>query len=100
MYVVEFKLRAKSGHYAQVAEAYSTFAKEFMSTHRAISFVLVLGDEASGDVRGIGVFTDRPSADRVNSDPKFAAFNDAVAPMLAEPPTRVELELLHQFNRD
>lgn len=98
MYVAEFKLRAKPGRYAQVAETYSAFAKEFMSTHRAISFVL--GDEASGEVRGIGVFTDRPSADRVNSDPKFAALNDAVAPLLAEPPTRAELELLHQFNRD
>ena len=59
--------------------------------------VMILGDEASGIVRGIGVFTDRPAADNVNSDPEFAAFNDAVAAMLADSPKRVELQLLHLF---
>jgi hypothetical protein len=47
--------------------------------------------------RGIGAFTDGSAADRVNSDPEFASFNDAVAPLLAEPPDRVEHELLHLF---
>jgi quinol monooxygenase YgiN len=50
-------------------------------------------------VRALGVFTDRPAADQMNSDPEFAAFNDAVAPLLATPPNRVELELLHLFAR-
>jgi quinol monooxygenase YgiN len=61
--------------------------------------VLVVGDEGSGVVRGMGVFTDRPAADSVNSDPEFAAFNDAVAPMLATSPERIELELLHLFTK-
>jgi hypothetical protein len=43
------------------------------------------------------VFTDRPAADSVNSDPEFAAYNDAVAAMLSDTPRRVELELLHLF---
>jgi hypothetical protein len=60
---------------------------------------LILGDEGSGVVRGVGVFIDRPAADGVNSDPAFAAFNDAVAPMLASSPQRVELQLLHSFRR-
>jgi len=58
---------------------------------------MILGDEASGVVRGIGLYTDRSAADRVNSDPEFAAFNDAVAVMLSDTPKRVELELLHLF---
>jgi hypothetical protein len=33
----------------------------------------------------------------VNSNPEFAAFNDAVAPLLAGPAERIELELLHLF---
>jgi len=100
MYVAQFTLHAKPGHYAEVAALYSAFAAEFLSNHPALETVLVLGDEGSGVVRGIGVFTDRPSADSVNSDPEFAAFNDAVEPMLAQQPDRVELELLHLFSRD
>jgi quinol monooxygenase YgiN len=97
MYVAEFTLNAKPGHYAEVAAIYSDFAADFLSNHDALESVLILGDEGSGVVRGIGVFSDRPSADNVNSDPQFAAFNDAVAPMLADPPQRVELELLHLY---
>src|SRR4051794_10780724 len=97
MHVAQFTLHAKAGHYAEVAAIYSDFAADFLSNHDALESVLVLGDEGSGVVRGIGVFTDRPSADSVNSAPQFAAFNDAVAPMLANPPERVELELLHLY---
>jgi quinol monooxygenase YgiN len=100
MFVAQFTLHAKAGHYAEVAALYSAFTAEFLSNHPALETVLVLGDEGSGVVRGIGVFTDRSSADSVNSDPEFAAFNDAVAPMLADGPERVELELLHLFSRD
>jgi quinol monooxygenase YgiN len=99
MYVAEFTLRSKPGHYSEVASLYSTFAAEFLANHDALVSVTVIGDAGTGVVRGIGVFTDRPAADRVNSDPEFAAFNDAVAPMLAGPPERVELELLHLFTR-
>lgn len=99
MYVAEFTLRSKPGHYAEVAALYSTFAADFLANHEALESVMVVGDEGSGVVRGMGVFTDRPAADNVNSDPEFAAFNDAVAPLLATPPERVELELLHLFSR-
>ena len=97
MYVAEFTLRSKAGHYSQVADLYSIFAAEFLASHDALESVLVVGDEGSGVVRGLGVFSDRESADRVNSDPEFAAFNDAVASMLSDTPKRVELELLHLF---
>jgi quinol monooxygenase YgiN len=97
MYAAEFTLHAKPGHYAEVAALYSAFAADFLSDHPALESVMILGDEASGVVRGIGVFTDRPAADSVNSDPEFAAFNDAVAAMLSDSPKRVELELLHLF---
>ena len=80
-----------------MAALYSAFAAEFLSDHPALETVMILGDEARGVVRGIGVFTDRPAADSVNSDPEFAAFNHAVAAMLSDTPKRVELELLHLF---
>jgi quinol monooxygenase YgiN len=99
MYVVEFTLQAKPGHYSEVAALYSTFAADFLSDHAALQSVLIVGDEASGLVRGIGAYTDRDHADAVNSDPEFASFNDAVAPLLSAAPERVELELLHHFNR-
>jgi quinol monooxygenase YgiN len=97
MHVAEFTLHAKPGHFEQVSEIYSDFATSFLSTHPALETVLILGDEASGIVRGIGVFSDRDSADAVNSDPEFATFNDRIGPLLASPSERVELQLLHQY---
>jgi hypothetical protein len=35
----------------------------------------------------------------VNSNPEFAAFNDAILPLLAQPAKRMELSLLHLFAR-
>ena len=99
MHVAEFTLHPKPGHFDQVAEIYSQFAAEFLSDHPALETVLILGDEAAGVVRGIGVFADRDSADAVNSDPEFASFNDAVAPLLAEASERVELNLLHLYTK-
>src|SRR6059058_2082189 len=99
MHVAEFTLHAKPGHYEQVAEIYSGFASDFLSDHPALESVLILGDEAAGIVRGIGLFADRDGADAVNSDPEFASFNDAVAPLLAEASERVELNLLHLYTK-
>ena len=97
MHVAEFTLHAKPGHYEQVAEIYSGFANDFLSDHPALESVLILGDEAAGIVRGIGLFADRDGADAVNSDPEFAAFNDRIGPLLAGPSERVELQLLHRY---
>ena len=80
-----------------MAEVYSEFAARFLSEQAALETVLILGDEAAGTVRGIGVFSDQESADAVNSDPEFAAFNDRVGPLLAGPSERVELQLLHRY---
>ena len=100
MHVAEFTLRAKPGHFAEVAALYTEFADEFLAEHPALVSVLVVADEGSGLVRGLGVFTDRTAADSVNEDPEFAAFNDAIEPLLAAPPERIELELLHLVSRD
>jgi quinol monooxygenase YgiN len=99
MYVTEFTLRAKPGHFEQLAEIHSEFAADFLSDHPALQTVMVVGDEASGVVRGIGVYTDREAADEVNSDPEFASYNDRIEPLLASPPERVELQLLHHYSR-
>jgi quinol monooxygenase YgiN len=97
MHIAEFTLHAKPGHYQDVADLYSAFASDFLSNHPALETVLIVGDESDGVIRGIGVFTDRDSADAVNSDPQFADFNDAVAPLLANHSERVELQLLHHY---
>jgi quinol monooxygenase YgiN len=99
MHVAEFTLHAKPGHFDQVAEIYSEFAAGFLSDHPALETVLILGDEAAGVVRGIGVFSDREAADAVNSDPEFATFNDRIGPLLADPSERVELDLLHLYTK-
>ena len=54
--------------------------------------VLVPGESLAGVRLG-------DSADAVNSDPEFASFNDAVAPLLAEASERVELNLLHLYTK-
>jgi quinol monooxygenase YgiN len=97
VHVAEFTLHAKPGHYEEVAEIYSRFGERFLSSQDALQTVLILGDEAAGTVRGIGIFSDEQSADAVNSNPEFAAFNDEVAPLLAAPSERVELQLLHSY---
>jgi quinol monooxygenase YgiN len=97
MYVAEFTLHAKPGHFDKVAEIYSDFAADFLSKHPALESVLVVGDEAAGLIRGIGVYTDREAADSVNSDAQFAAFNDRIGPLLARASERIELALLHQY---
>jgi quinol monooxygenase YgiN len=97
MHVAEFTLHPKPGHYEEVAQIFSEFAAGFMSDHPALRTVLIVGDEGSGVVRGIGVYESREGADAVNSDPEFAAFNDTVGPLLASPSARVELALLHLY---
>jgi quinol monooxygenase YgiN len=99
MHIAEFTLHAKPGHFQEVADIYSAFAAEFLSNHPALETVLIVGDESDGVVRGIGVFSDREAADAVNSDPQFADFNDTVAPLLASPSERAELQLLHHWVR-
>jgi quinol monooxygenase YgiN len=98
MHAAELTLHAKPDNFEQVAEIYSEFATSFLSDHPALQTVLVLGDEASGVVRGVGVYTDREAADEVNSDPEFASFNERVGPLLASPPERLELKLLHHYS--
>ncbi len=99
VHVAEFTLHAKPGHYEEVAEIYSEFAANFLNDQPALENVLILGDEATGTVRGLGVFSDREAADAVNNDPEFATFNDRVEGLLARPSERVELQLLHSYTK-
>ena len=99
MHVAEFTLHAKPGHFDEVAQLYSEFAEGFLNHQPALQSVLIVGDEASGIVRGLGVFSDREDADAVNSNPEFGSYNDRVAPLLASPSERIELRLLHHYSR-
>lgn len=99
MYVAEFSLQARMGHYTDVSNALQKFVETFLSTHAALESVLVVGDPASGLVRAIGVWDSKADADKVTSDPAFAAFNDGIAPHLASTADRQELELLKRYSR-
>jgi quinol monooxygenase YgiN len=85
MHVAEFTLHPKRGHFEEVAEIPLELRRGLPERSSGAADVLILGDEASGVVRGIGVFTDRDAADSVNSDPECAAFNDRVGPSWRAP---------------
>ncbi|MFZ4487662.1 MAG: hypothetical protein ACOYO9_13840 [Candidatus Nanopelagicales bacterium] len=97
--VVEFTLNVKPGHYAQVLELYSGFAETYMDLNPALLSVLVVGDEGSGLVRGIAVYSDHDVAAAVNSDAFFGAFMDAIEPLIEGAPNRVLLDLFHAWSR-
>lgn len=99
MYVAEFSLHAKMGHYAEVSEALASFASRFLASHAALQSVLVIGDPASGLVRAVGVWKSKEDADKVTSDPAFAKFNDEIASRLVSASDRIELELIQHFQR-
>ncbi|MDA3021721.1 MAG: hypothetical protein O2943_03495 [Actinomycetota bacterium] len=97
--VVEFTLNVKPGHYADVLDLYSAFAHNYMEINPALISVLVVGDEGSGIVRGIGVYGDHAEAAAVNSDVFFDAFMDAIEPLIEGAPSRVLLDLFHAWSK-
>jgi quinol monooxygenase YgiN len=97
--VVEFSMQVKPGHYKEALTRENAFVEAFMKTHPSLKSVMVIGDEARGVLRAIGVYDSAKSAAKVNSERDFADFNAEIAPMLAGSPERVELDLLHTFNR-
>lgn len=97
--VVEFSMQVKPGHYREALARESAFVEAFMKTHPSLKSVMVIGDEARGVLRAIGVYDSAKAAAKVNSERDFADFNTEIAPLLAGSPERVELDLLHSFNR-
>lgn len=95
--VIEFTMHAKPGRYADVLSAYSALAESFQAAVPEDRLILIVGNPASGLVRGIGVFTSAELAEDVNSMPFFAAFNEAMAPYIEGAPERQQLDLLHLF---
>lgn len=97
--VVEFTLNVKPGHYAQVLALYSEWAHTYMDINPALVSALIVGDEGTGIVRGIGVYRDHDEAAAVNSDSFFGDFMDAIAPLIEGAPNRVLLDLFHAWSR-
>ena len=97
--VVEFTLNVKPGHYAEVLTRYAEFAHNFAEINPAFISQLVVGDEASGIVRGIGVYTDHAEAAAVNSDAFFGDFMNVIEPLIAGAPTRVSLDLVLSWSK-
>ncbi|MFM1918291.1 MAG: hypothetical protein RJB01_1806 [Actinomycetota bacterium] len=98
-HVVEFTLNVKPGHYQDVLDLYSDFAHDYMAVDPHLKSVHIVGDAASGVVRGIGVFDTEAAAAAVNSDVIFATFNEQIAPWISSPPKRVMLDLVHAWHR-
>jgi hydrogenase maturation factor HypE len=97
--VVEFSMQVKPGQYKEALGKESAFVEAFMKTHPSLKSVMVIGDEARGVLRAIGVYDSAKVAAKVNSERDFADFNAEIAPLLAGSPERVELDLLHTFSR-
>ncbi|CAB4884114.1 MAG: hypothetical protein F2793_08055 [Actinobacteria bacterium] len=97
--VVEFTLNVKPGHYAAVLELYSDFAHTYMDLNPALLSMIVVGDEGTGVVRGIGIYGDHDTAAAVNSDVFFGAFMDAIEPLIEGAPNRVLLDLVHAWSK-
>lgn len=97
--VVEFTMQVKPGRYKEALGKENEFVAAFMKTHPSLKSVMVVGDEARGLLRAIGVYDSAKVAAKVNSETDFADFNTAMAPIIAGAPERVELDLLHAFHR-
>ncbi|MCX6385781.1 MAG: hypothetical protein NTV40_03975 [Solirubrobacterales bacterium] len=97
--VIEFTMHANPGHYDELQETYSQWAEGMQKTHAGLHQVLIVGDPASGLVRGIGIFDTPAEAEGLNSEETFADFNTKAAPLMAGSPERVELQLVHTFTR-
>ena len=93
--VIEFTMHAAPGHYEELMGVYTEFADYMKNSHEGLKQVLVVGDPASGLVRGIGLFETAEQAEEVNSEEVFADFNAKVEPLIAAPPERQELHLVH-----
>ena len=79
---------------SEVVTRYTEFAHNFAEINPAFISQLVVGDEAAGIVRSIGVYTDHAEAAAVNSDAFFGDFMDVIAPLIEGAPTRVSLDLI------
>lgn len=97
--VVEFSMQVKPGHYKEALGKEKEFVAKFMKSHPSLKSVMVIGDEARGVLRAIGVYDSAKVAAAVNSERDFADFNTEMAPILAGSPERTELDLLHSFKR-
>jgi hypothetical protein len=97
--VVEFTMQVKPGRYKEMLGRENAFVAAFMKSHPSLKSVIVVGDEARGVLRAIGVYETAKAAAKVNSERDFADFNTEIAPLLAGAPERVELDLLHSFKR-
>ena len=97
--VVEFTLNVKPGHYAEVLSLYSEWAHTYLDLNPALVSALIVGDEGSGLVRGIGVYSDHDEAAAVNSDSFFGDFMDAIEPLIEGAPNRVMLDLFHAWSK-
>ena len=97
--VVEFTLNVKPGHYAQVLTLYSEWAHTYMDINPALVSALIVGDEGTGIVRGIGVYRDHDEAAAVNSDSFFGDFMDSIATLIEGAPNRVLLDLFHAWSK-
>jgi hypothetical protein len=73
MDVAEFSLHTKPGHFDEVADMYSEFAESFLHHQPSLQTVLIVGDEASGLVRGLGVFGDARTPTRSIAIPSSRA---------------------------
>lgn len=97
--VVEFTLHAKPGHYAELLNSLSNFAREFEVVHPDLESLLIVGNEAQGFIRAIAVYANVAAAQAVNSETLFAQFNESIEPLISSAPTRELHDLISVWVR-
>jgi len=97
--LVEFTMKAKLGHVAEVIDLYAAFIERYQERVPDARLVLETAHEASGTIRGIVVYDHNELADAADSSHLLGDFVDSVEHLLASPPERTELSVLHLFAR-
>jgi hypothetical protein len=90
-------MKTKPGSYARVAARYHRFAEEVMAHHPNLHDVLIVGDPATNNVEGFGIWENAAQAATLEDTRDFAAFLADVEPDLAAPIERSDLQVLYRM---
>ncbi len=97
--LVEMSMLARLGHVDDVIALHESFAQDFQEVEPNAVIILETVQRASGRIRAFVLYENTNIATAEGSGPLVGGFYDAVETLLAEPPRRSELHIVHAFAR-
>lgn len=97
--LVEMNLQARLGHVDEVVELHESFAQAFQEVEPDAAIILETVQRATGRMRAFVLYQHHAVATAEGVGALVGGFYDAVEPLLAEPPRRSELHIVHAFAR-